>query len=60
MKKFILKTTLLLCVSLFMTSCFSTKQSCGLTQTQEFIKKAPVKTLNADVVVLKKTTSLNS
>ena len=37
-----------------MTSCFPTKQSCGLAHIQKTVKKAPVQTVQTDAVVLAK------
>jgi hypothetical protein len=47
MKKSLLKISLLLSIGLFMTSCFSTQQSCGLAQAQKTIKKAPLTILDS-------------
>ncbi len=45
MKKSLLKICLLLSIGLFMSSCFSTQQSCGLAQSKQVIKKTPTQTL---------------
>jgi len=53
MKKFLKKLALILSIGLFMTSCFPTKQSCGLAYIQKTVKKAPIATLKADIVTAK-------
>ena len=52
MKNSLQKIIVLIFIALFMTSCFSTQQSCGLAQTQKYIKQAPVQSLDADAVIL--------
>lgn len=54
MRKSINKFVLIIIVALFMTSCFSTRQSCGVAQTQKNIKNENSKTLYSEVIVLKK------
>lgn len=56
MRKSLNKFALLIVVALFMTSCFSTKQSCGLAQSKDHIKKENYKTLYKEGIVLKSKT----
>jgi len=53
MKKSLLKICLLLSIGLFMSSCFSTQQSCGLAQAQKTLNQAPIQTLNVEATILK-------
>jgi fucose permease len=51
MKKPLKKIVLILSIGLFMTSCFPTKQSCGLAHIEKTVKKAPTKILNTEEAV---------
>ncbi len=53
MKTSISRIVVLVFVALLITSCFSTKQSCGFAQTNN-IKKENSKTLYKESVMLKK------
>ncbi|MFK5891046.1 MAG: hypothetical protein QM486_09985 [Flavobacteriaceae bacterium] len=59
MKKSLLKICLLISIGLFMTSCFPTKQSCGLAHIEKTVKKTSAKVLNVETITVEEAVALN-
>jgi len=58
MKKPLKKIILILSISLFMTSCFPTRQSCGLAHIEKSVKTHPTQVTHVASVTIKKATVL--